>query len=196
MERPPDAALERRPDPVLFPWPGGHQRCGDHYSACLGMEFRFRLGVGHRQLELLRKWHDLRGPPQQVSPGDSILGYMFDTCAAGTVSCSSWDIVTWDLQNGKFSELLMTSSFEQTFNWAFGGVLEVYNVAQCSDYPNQPNGDTGGSNALTFGELLLYSDKFVQIAAPAWSFTNWVGTSATPQCSYGGSVPKQVILHF
>ena len=29
----------------------------------------------------------------------------------------------------------MTSSFGQTFNWAFGGVLEVYNVAQCSDYP-------------------------------------------------------------
>jgi hypothetical protein len=76
--------------------------------------------------------------PQQVSPGDTILGYMFNTCAHGTVSCSSWDIVTWDLQNGKFSQLLMTSSFGQTFNWAFGGVLEVYNIAQCSDYPNTP----------------------------------------------------------
>jgi hypothetical protein len=79
-------------------------------------------------------------PPQPVSPGDTILGYMIDTCAPGTLSCSSWDVVTWDLQNGKFSQLINTSSFGQTFNWAFGGVLEVYNIAQCSDYPNNPNG--------------------------------------------------------
>lgn len=101
-----------------------------------------------------------------------------------------------DLQNGKSSELVKTSNFKQTFNWAFGGVLEVYNVKQCSDYPNQPNGDTGGSKALSFGELLLYNDKFQQITNPAWSFTNWVGSSATPQCGYGGSAPQQVILKF
>src|SRR5271166_1647801 len=38
MERPPDAALERRPNPVLFPSPGGPPGCGDHPSACLGVE--------------------------------------------------------------------------------------------------------------------------------------------------------------
>jgi hypothetical protein len=134
--------------------------------------------------------------PQHASPGDTILGYMFDTCPAGTVTCSSWDVYTLDLQNGKSSELVKTSNFKQTFNWAFGGVLEIYNVKQCSDYPNQPNGDTGGSNALSFGELLLYNDKFQQITNPAWSFTKSVLNSATPQCGYGGSAPQQVILRF
>jgi hypothetical protein len=90
------------------------------------------------------------GPAFQVSPGDTILGYMFDTCAAGTLSCSSWDVVTWDLQNGQFSVLTNTSSQGQTFNWAFGGVLEVYNVAQCSDYPNNPNGIAGWSHSISF----------------------------------------------
>ena len=42
-------------------------------------------------------------PPQRVSPGDTILGYMFETCVAGALSCGSWDIVTWDAQNGKLS---------------------------------------------------------------------------------------------
>jgi len=131
--------------------------------------------------------------PQPVSSGDTILGYMFDTCAAGTLSCSSWDIVTWDLQNGKFSELINTSSFGQTFNWAFGGVLEVYNIAQCGDYPS--NGGYPGSHAISFNELGLFNDKFVQIANPAWKVYNW-SSGLTPQCSYGGSTPKQVILTF
>jgi hypothetical protein len=133
--------------------------------------------------------------PEPVSSGDTILGYMFDTCSAGTESCSSWDIVTWDLQNGKFSELLDTSSFGQTFNWAFGGVLEVYNIAQCSDYPNTPNGDTGGWNATSFYGLLLYNDQFVKITSPAWSLTKWA-SGLTPQCNYGGSKPNQLLLTY
>ena len=88
---------------------------------------------------------------------------MYDTCAAGTVSCSSWDIVTWDLQNGKFSDLYMTSSFGQTFNWAFGGVLEVYNIAQCSDYPNNPNGFSGGAHGIFFNMIGLYNYNYTLI---------------------------------
>jgi hypothetical protein len=132
-------------------------------------------------------------PPQPVHSGDTILGYMFDTCGAGTKTCSSWDIVTWDLQSGGFSELLNTSNFSQTFNWAFAGALEVYNVAQCSDYPS--NGGYPGSNAMSFNELGLFNDKFVQIAAPNWKISN-VSGGLTPQCGYGGSTPKQVILTF
>jgi hypothetical protein len=158
------------------------------------MEWRFRLGVGHRQLELLRKWHDLC-PAQQVSPGDSILGYMFDTCASGTPSCGSWDVITEDLQNGKLSELLMTSSFGQTFNWAFGGVLEVYSIARCSDYPNNPNGTVLGGHSISFNEIGLSDDNFKRIDSPAWSVTLWAN-GLTPQCNYGGSVPRQVVLRY
>jgi hypothetical protein len=135
------------------------------------------------------------GPHQPASPGDTILGYMWDTCAAGTLSCSKWDIVTWDLQNGKYSELLNTSSQKQTFNWAFGGVLEVYNIKQCSDYPNNPNGFNGGTHTISFDAIGLYNDKLQHIANPAWSLGNWA-FGLTPQCSYGGSVPSQVILDY
>ncbi len=136
------------------------------------------------------------GAHQPASSGDTILGYMWDTCAAGTLSCSKWDIVTWDLQNGKFSELLNSSSQRQTFNWAFGGVLEVYNVKQCSDYPNNPNGFNGGTHTMSFDQILLYNYKEQHIANPAWSFWKAVGNNATPQCSYGGSAPSQVILNY
>ncbi|HTV31981.1 MAG TPA: hypothetical protein VME69_02605 [Methylocella sp.] len=136
-----------------------------------------------------------KATPERVSSGDTILGYMFDTCAAGTLSCSSWDVVTRDLQNGKVSQLIRTSSFRQTFNWAFGGVLEVYNVKQCSDYPNNPNGFNGGGHAISFDEIGLYNDKLQRIANPAWSLNLWA-TKLTPQCSYGGSLPQQVILTY
>jgi hypothetical protein len=133
--------------------------------------------------------------PQHVSPGDAILGYMYNTCAAGTLSCGSWDVVTQDLQNGKQSELLMTSSFGQTFNWAFGGVLEVYNIAQCSDYPNNPNGFNGGGHSISFNEIGLYDNSATQIENPAWRVKLWARKS-TPQCSYSGSAPRQVILNY
>jgi hypothetical protein len=76
--------------------------------------------------------------PAKVSSGDLIYGYMFANCAAGTKICSSWDVITWDLTNRKFSQLTDTSNYSQTFNWAFGGVLEVYNIIQCGDYPAGP----------------------------------------------------------
>ena len=79
------------------------------------------------------------GPPAPVNSGDLILGYTVATCT-GTTTCSSWDVYTFDQTNGNTSELLSTSNFGQTFNWAFGGVLEVYNIVQCGDYP------AGGTN--------------------------------------------------
>lgn len=112
---------------------------------------------------------------------------MFDTCAAGTLSCPSWDIVTWDLTSGNFSELLNTSSQGQTFNWAFAGALEVYNITQCGDYPS--------NGSISFDNLGLYNDKFVKIANPAWKVTN-LSSGLTPQCGYGGSLPKQAILSY
>jgi len=126
-------------------------------------------------------------PPTRVNSGDTILGYMFDTCAAGTLSCPTWDIVTWDLTSGNFSELINSSSQGQTFNWAFAGALEVYNIAQCGDYPS--NGSIG------FYNLGLFNDRFVKIPHPVWTVTN-LSSGLTPQCSYGGSVPQQLILTY
>jgi len=126
-------------------------------------------------------------PPTPVNSGDLIEGYMFDTCTAGTKSCPTWDIVTFDMTTGTSSELINTSSFGQTFNWAFGGVLEVYNIVQCGDYPS--NGE------IDFYDQGLFNDKFVQIPKPKWSVTN-LSSGLTPQCNYGGALPEQVILTY
>jgi hypothetical protein len=125
--------------------------------------------------------------PTRVNSGDTILGYMFHTCAPGTLSCPSWDIVTWDLTSGNFSELLHTSSQGQTFNWAFAGALEVYNIAQCGDYPS--------NGSISFYNVGLYNDGFSKIAHPNWSVTN-ISSGLTPQCGYGGSLPQQLTLNY
>ncbi len=126
-------------------------------------------------------------PPAHVNSGDHIIGYVVDTCKAGSKTCSSWDVYTFDVTNGNSSELLKTSNFGQTFNWAFGGVLEVYNIVQCGDYPS------GGR--IDFYEQYLYDDKFVRIAKPAWKISN-VSSGLTPKCGYGGSLPEEVILTY
>jgi hypothetical protein len=109
-----------------------------------------------------------------------IYGEMKDTCSAGTLSCSKWDITTKDLTSGASTELKNSSSQHQTFNWGFANVLEVYSVAKCSDYP------AGGK--LEAYDVTVYNDKFEKVA-PSWSLWElWAGLS--PQCGYGASWTK------
>ena len=129
--------------------------------------------------------------PVPVNSGDLIYGYMFATCPAGTLSCSTWDVVTLDLTTQHESELLFTPNFGQTFNWAFGGVMEVYSILQCGDYPS---GYSGTAPSIHFYNQGLFNDKFVQIKAPAWQIG--VTSGLTPACGYGGSLPKEVILTY
>lgn len=117
--------------------------------------------------------------PVKVNAGDSIFGAVYDTCAAGTLSCATWDILTKDLTTAKSTQLTKSSADGQTFNWAFGGVLEVYNISKCADYP--------ANGSIAFKSIGLENDKFVAIASPGWSITN-ASAGLTPACSYGGSV--------
>ena len=126
--------------------------------------------------------------PAPVNPGDHLLGWVYNNCSAGTKKCSSWTITIVDKENGNISTL-NTSNFSQTFNWAFGGVLEVYYITQCSDYP--PADALGG---IGFYNQWVQNDQFVTIN-PAWTVTD-VSGGLTPQCHYGGSLPKQVILKY
>jgi len=131
--------------------------------------------------------------PKPVNSGDLILGTISSTCSAGTESCSTWDILTRDLTSGEFSELVNTSNYGQIFNWAFGGVLEVYNIVQCGDYPNDGPGSNHGP-AIHFYNQELFNDNFAQIVKPNWE----IGTASglTPSCQYGGSLPEEVILTY
>jgi hypothetical protein len=119
--------------------------------------------------------------PKHTASGHVIFGEMKDTCKAGTLSCGSWNILTKDMTSGASTELVKSGSQHQTFNWGFGNVLEVYNVAKCSDYP------PGGK--LEAYDVNVYNDKFQKVA-PSWSLWKvWEQppTVKSPLCGYGGS---------
>lgn len=180
---------------ILFLFPGLEDI--DHIvtilQPVLGWNYDYASAWGIASWNCCKQGTTYEATPEPVSSGDTILGYMVDTCSAGTKSCTSWDVVAWDLQNGKSSELLDTSSFGQTFNWAFAGVVEVYNIVRCADYPSD-DGYTVG-HAVSFNKLGLYNNQLVQIAKPKWAVRN-ASHRLTPQCSYGGSLPNQVILTY
>ena len=94
----------------------------------------------------------------QVSPGDTIYGAM--TCAVKGNPCRSWNIVTTDMQNGLSSRMAQAPAFNQTFNWALGGVLEVYNVKQCTDFPS--------NGSISFNDIRLVDNLGRLVAQPEW----------------------------
>jgi hypothetical protein len=127
------------------------------------------------------------GTPQRANSGDVVYGNIYNACPNGrTKTCSQWNVYTYDLTNGNVSALTNTSNFGQTFNWAFGGVLEVYNVVQCNDYP--------ANESISFYNVLLYNYRFELFGEPGWTVTNVSGLS--PLCNYGGSLTKQVNLTY
>ena len=101
--------------------------------------------------------------PIPVKPGHRIRGAIRQRCPAGTKSCPTWNVVAEDVSSQTTSDLTNTTSNGHTFNWAFGGVLEVYNIAQCSDYP--PNGQ------FVFSGVSLYDYNLQPIQNPEWSPT-------------------------
>lgn len=113
-------------------------------------------------------------PLVNVKAGDKIYGSITSSCGPGTLSCSTWDVLTVDLTTGKSTILANTPSESQAFNWAFGGVSEPYYVVSCKDYPQ------GGS--LSFTSLTLFDENLHPVAKPAW--VTAVDQSATPQCHY------------
>jgi hypothetical protein len=138
----------------------------------------------------IASWHCCPGgitveaTPQQVSPGDSIYGVM--GCASGTTtSCTSWNISACDMQNGRCSQMLGTSSLGAIFVWAFAGALEVYNVVQCSDFPS--------NGLISFHDIQLVNNLGQLIASPNWS-ANPAPSTLTPQCFYRVTLPTEVIL--
>ncbi len=131
-------------------------------------------------------------PAVSTNSGDTIAGTIQSACGAGTVTCGSWNITTQDVSSGHSTTASQVSNWGQTFNWAVGGVLEVYSIEQCSDYP------TNGS--ISFYNLALYDNSFNQISNPGW-IINDAGSASysglTPQCNYGGQeTASQVTLQY
>jgi hypothetical protein len=76
--------------------------------------------------------------PIPVSRGDEIVSSITENCKPGTFTCPTWNVYSLDTKTRQSTSLLKTPSAGQTFNWAFGAVLEPYNVNVCADYPSKP----------------------------------------------------------
>ena len=176
---------------IVYLFNGLEQHSGDVtiIQPVLGWNADYANSWGIASWNCCKKGTVQESTPAPVNPGDHLEGYVFNNCTAGTTKCGSWDIVIVDEENGNFSQLLNTSNFSQTFNWAFGGVLEVYYITKCSDYPAPDY--VGG---IGFFNQSVLNDQFDSIT-PAWTVSN-VSGGLTPQCNYGGSLPKQVVLKY
>ena len=109
-----------------------------------------------------------------VNAGDTMLGSISSTCAAGSTSCATWNILSEDKTTSAKTSLSKTPSDGQVWNWAFGGVMEVYNVVQCADYP--------ANSGVTYN-VKLYDDNLTLISSPAWTKSP-ASTHITPSCSF------------
>jgi hypothetical protein len=114
-------------------------------------------------------------PSVKVAPGDRIFGSVTSTCAAKTLSCKTWNVLSVDLTTGKSTILANTPSDAQIFNWAFGGVAEPYYVVSCKDFPS--------GEGLTFTAITLFDENLDPVVKPAW--TPAFDSAATPACDYG-----------
>jgi hypothetical protein len=117
--------------------------------------------------------------PVTVNPGDQIRGSVLSACGSITIqSCSKWNITTQDVTTGQSTILHSVFSSLLKFPWAQSGVLEVYNINRCSDYP--PDG------AITFSNVSLFDNLFRRITSPGWSPQLFVTQGQTdPWCNYG-----------
>jgi hypothetical protein len=112
------------------------------------------------------------GPPIAVNPGDKLLGGMLGSqCSSSTGICPTWKILSRDLTTGQ-STVFTTDAHGQAFNWYFGGVMEVYGVFTCNQYP--------ANGKLDYTHVKV-EDLSSTIQAPVWQTTV---TSSAPPCNY------------
>ena len=116
----------------------------------------------------------VHSPFVNVAPGHEIYGSITNNCAAGALYCPSWNVLSLDMSTGENTTLGDTPSDGQIFNWAFSGVMEVYGVVSCEDYPADPH--------LTFDNIVLFDQYLNPVFDPKW--TGGFNPTMTPQCSY------------
>ena len=112
-----------------------------------------------------------------VSGGDLIEGVVQanpTACPAGTTICNSWEITTSDINSGISTTISNEASLGASVDQAYAGVLEVYNLVQCGDYP--PNG------GIEFSNVALYDNNFNTVTPDFWEPQYTTGLS--PQCAY------------
>ena len=181
---------------TLYFFPGLEQASNDVtiLQPVLGWNSDFSSSWGIASWNCCMNGATNEGPPLPVNPGDEIIGQISNTCGPpphANKKCPTWNVFaidnTIELLDGisYAAGLTETSNYGQSFNWAFSGAMEVYNVVQCGDYPS--------STRILFYELGLFNYKFVGVS-PKW--TGSVVSGLTPQCGYGSGMRSQTTLDF
>lgn len=114
-----------------------------------------------------------------VNPGDLISGTITQNCSTGTSSCDSWQVVTTDMTTNQ-TTTLSAEPTQGDQNEAVGGVMEVYSISQCSDYP--PNGE------------IVYNSYFYDYNGNPVTNLNWTNSASStdsPQCNYSAQSPTE-----
>jgi hypothetical protein len=124
------------------------------------------------------------GKPIVVRAGDHIRGQMTGTGCATDQPCSAWQIVSTDTTTRR-STTMNTRAYGQIFNWYFGGVMEVYGVSTCDQFP--------ASGSLDFKSVKVL-DVNAQPITPSW-LTGF--NASAPDCSYVVTAnPKETLISF
>jgi hypothetical protein len=114
-------------------------------------------------------WHSR---PVEVQPGDAISGYMQGSNCNAAGVCSDWEIRA---SSDDDSSTLRPTNIKETMNQVFPGVLEVYNLDKCSEYPSD--------NRIDFRNVSVHSVAGATLT-PAWRD---VARNVTPRCAVDAS---------
>jgi hypothetical protein len=112
-------------------------------------------------------------PIEHANTGDTIYGRIDNQCEAGIVECKLWSVYIKDETTGAWSLLYKESNFDQTFNWIFPAVMEVYSLSKCSNYPTK---------SISFYDVVMYNYQFNHVSPQLYVHIN---KKVSPQCGYG-----------
>ena len=93
----------------------------------------------------------------KVNAGDVIDGKIAGTNCANAV-CASWTITTTDITQPTLVSTLTTAAGSYKYTQVQGGVLEVYDVSTCAEYPAGPTSFTN----------LVLEDESGNVITPQW----------------------------
>ncbi|GLQ86820.1 hypothetical protein [Dyella flagellata] len=124
--------------------------------------------------------------PFNVNTGDTIEGIVASTCSQDPCDNNSATITSIDLNTGQ--SLAYQTDAYNPLHWVFGGVLEAYNISQCSQFP--------ASTSVDFYDISVTDIYGTTVASPPFAGEVDASSSAQ-QCGYQTSAsPTDVTVYY
>lgn len=124
-------------------------------------------------------------PLEKVNAKDALRGYTIITSVSG--GTIHWKVDAKDNTTGAFSYLNARTTGLQ-WTWALAGVLEVYGVTSCSEFP------ASGDAVFTKSDAYHGYPKFDLLTPAAWAASYW--SYGGPSCGFKVNPGTTSTLHF